>query len=161
MPSLLSICFPKKRHTVAFVANRMNPLRTPSIAVSCCGLNALALCLLTPSPRKNHPCFQLGGQTAKFVEWVYPTQVAHTTSWPLNQASSRKRPLREYLQMQAKRQESAPAKVGSVQSYMRKNQKWMRRDSSRQVHLVPLEGLEPPTVSLGRNCSSIELQRLA
>jgi hypothetical protein len=26
---------------------------------------------------------------------------------------------------------------------------------------VPLEGLEPPTVSLGRNCSSIELQRLA
>lgn len=27
--------------------------------------------------------------------------------------------------------------------------------------LVPLEGLEPPTVSLGRNCSSIELQRLA
>ena len=28
-------------------------------------------------------------------------------------------------------------------------------------HVVPLEGLEPPTVSLGRNCSSIELQRLA
>ena len=27
--------------------------------------------------------------------------------------------------------------------------------------LVPLEGLEPPTVCLGRNCSSIELQRLA
>ncbi|GAB3612131.1 hypothetical protein GCM10027415_04710 [Humibacter ginsengisoli] len=27
--------------------------------------------------------------------------------------------------------------------------------------MVPLEGLEPPTVSLGRNCSSIELQRLA
>lgn len=27
--------------------------------------------------------------------------------------------------------------------------------------VVPLEGLEPPTVSLGRNCSSIELQRLA
>ena len=26
---------------------------------------------------------------------------------------------------------------------------------------VPPEGLEPPTVSLGRNCSSIELQRLA
>ena len=26
---------------------------------------------------------------------------------------------------------------------------------------MPLEGLEPPTVSLGRNCSSIELQRLA
>jgi hypothetical protein len=26
---------------------------------------------------------------------------------------------------------------------------------------VPLEGLEPPTCSLGRNCSSIELQRLA
>jgi site-specific DNA recombinase len=25
---------------------------------------------------------------------------------------------------------------------------------------VPLEGLEPPTLSLGRNCSSIELQRL-
>ena len=25
---------------------------------------------------------------------------------------------------------------------------------------VPLEGLEPPTISLGRNCSSIELQRL-
>jgi site-specific DNA recombinase len=25
--------------------------------------------------------------------------------------------------------------------------------------MVPLEGLEPPTVSLGRNCSSIELQR--
>lgn len=29
------------------------------------------------------------------------------------------------------------------------------------VRSVPLEGLEPPTVSLGRNCSSIELQRLA
>lgn len=28
-------------------------------------------------------------------------------------------------------------------------------------HSVPLEGLEPPTVCLGRNCSSIELQRLA
>ena len=27
--------------------------------------------------------------------------------------------------------------------------------------MVPLKGLEPPTVSLGRNCSSIELQRLA
>src|SRR5690606_14147342 len=27
-------------------------------------------------------------------------------------------------------------------------------------HMVPLEGLEPPTLSLGRNCSSIELQRL-
>ena len=26
-------------------------------------------------------------------------------------------------------------------------------------HTVPLEGLEPPTLSLGRNCSSIELQR--
>ena len=26
---------------------------------------------------------------------------------------------------------------------------------------VPLEGVEPPTVSLGRNCSSIELQRRA
>lgn len=32
---------------------------------------------------------------------------------------------------------------------------------SKDEHLVPLEGLEPPTVSLGRNCSSIELQRLA
>lgn len=32
---------------------------------------------------------------------------------------------------------------------------------SRDEHLVPLEGLEPPTCSLGRNCSSIELQRLA
>ena len=31
----------------------------------------------------------------------------------------------------------------------------------RQKKTVPLEGLEPPTVSLGRNCSSIELQRLA
>ena len=30
-----------------------------------------------------------------------------------------------------------------------------------QKQAVPLEGLEPPTVSLGRNCSSIELQRLA
>ncbi len=30
--------------------------------------------------------------------------------------------------------------------------------SSKQS-LVPLEGLEPPTLSLGRNCSSIELQR--
>ena len=28
-------------------------------------------------------------------------------------------------------------------------------------HMVPSEGLEPPTVSLGRNCSSIELRRLA
>lgn len=26
-------------------------------------------------------------------------------------------------------------------------------------HTVPLEGVEPPTLSLGRNCSSIELQR--
>jgi site-specific DNA recombinase len=34
-------------------------------------------------------------------------------------------------------------------------------EGSREQHLVPLEGLEPPTVSLGRNCSSIELQRLA
>ena len=31
---------------------------------------------------------------------------------------------------------------------------------SQERHLVPLEGLEPPTLSLGRNCSSIELQRL-
>lgn len=31
---------------------------------------------------------------------------------------------------------------------------------SRENSLVPLEGLEPPTLSLGRNCSSIELQRL-
>lgn len=29
----------------------------------------------------------------------------------------------------------------------------------RNRPLVPLEGLEPPTLSLGRNCSSIELQR--
>ncbi len=29
-----------------------------------------------------------------------------------------------------------------------------------QINMVPLEGLEPPTLSLGRNCSSIELQRL-
>ncbi len=29
-----------------------------------------------------------------------------------------------------------------------------------QIKMVPLEGLEPPTLSLGRNCSSIELQRL-
>jgi hypothetical protein len=33
--------------------------------------------------------------------------------------------------------------------------------SCSNTHGVPLEGLEPPTVSLGRNCSSIELQRLA
>ena len=31
---------------------------------------------------------------------------------------------------------------------------------SSKTSLVPLEGLEPPTLSLGRNCSSIELQRL-
>ncbi len=31
----------------------------------------------------------------------------------------------------------------------------------RRKETAPLEGLEPPTVSLGRNCSSIELQRLA
>lgn len=31
---------------------------------------------------------------------------------------------------------------------------------SSDLHRVPLEGLEPPTLSLGRNCSSIELQRL-
>jgi hypothetical protein len=31
----------------------------------------------------------------------------------------------------------------------------------REYRSVPLEGLEPPTCSLGRNCSSIELQRLA
>ena len=30
----------------------------------------------------------------------------------------------------------------------------------REAGSVPLEGLEPPTLSLGRNCSSIELQRL-
>ena len=35
------------------------------------------------------------------------------------------------------------------------------RTMSRLITTVPLEGLEPPTVSLGRNCSSIELQRLA
>ncbi|GAA3734705.1 recombinase family protein [Leifsonia bigeumensis] len=34
-------------------------------------------------------------------------------------------------------------------------------EGSKDELLVPLEGLEPPTVSLGRNCSSIELQRLA
>ncbi len=34
-------------------------------------------------------------------------------------------------------------------------------EGSRDEHLVPLEGFEPPTVSLGRNCSSVELQRLA
>jgi hypothetical protein len=34
-------------------------------------------------------------------------------------------------------------------------------DRWSNASLVPLEGLEPPTVSLGRNCSSIELQRLA
>ncbi len=34
-------------------------------------------------------------------------------------------------------------------------------EGSHHVRMVPLEGLEPPTVSLGRNCSSIELQRLA
>ena len=28
-----------------------------------------------------------------------------------------------------------------------------------RIGQVPLEGLEPPTLSLGRNCSSIELQR--
>ncbi len=32
--------------------------------------------------------------------------------------------------------------------------------SSSKAYMVPLEGLEPPTLSLGRNCSSIELQRL-
>ena len=31
---------------------------------------------------------------------------------------------------------------------------------SSKRSLVPLEGFEPPTVSLGRNCSSVELQRL-
>jgi site-specific DNA recombinase len=36
-----------------------------------------------------------------------------------------------------------------------------RVSDSSKPHMVPLEGLEPPTVSLGRNCSSIELQRLA
>ena len=30
---------------------------------------------------------------------------------------------------------------------------------SSKRSMVPLEGLEPPTLSLGRNCSSIELQR--
>lgn len=30
----------------------------------------------------------------------------------------------------------------------------------RKKETAPLEGLEPPTVCLGRNCSSIELQRL-
>lgn len=33
------------------------------------------------------------------------------------------------------------------------------RTVSFDRHRVPLEGLEPPTLSLGRNCSSIELQR--
>lgn len=33
-------------------------------------------------------------------------------------------------------------------------------DVSSKPSIVPLEGVEPPTVSLGRNCSSIELQRL-
>ena len=35
-----------------------------------------------------------------------------------------------------------------------------KAQSSSRRSLVPLEGLEPPTLSLGRNCSSIELQRL-
>ena len=35
---------------------------------------------------------------------------------------------------------------------------WVK--ASSDLHSVPLEGLEPPTLSLGRNCSSIELQRL-
>ena len=34
-------------------------------------------------------------------------------------------------------------------------------EGCRELGVVPLEGLEPPTCSLGRNCSSIELQRLA
>lgn len=33
-------------------------------------------------------------------------------------------------------------------------------ENCSKPRLVPLEGLEPPTLSLGRNCSSIELQRL-
>ncbi len=35
-----------------------------------------------------------------------------------------------------------------------------RGDGSSKPSTVPLEGFEPPTVSLGRNCSSVELQRL-
>ena len=35
-----------------------------------------------------------------------------------------------------------------------------RGDGSSKSSMVPLEGFEPPTVSLGRNCSSVELQRL-
>ncbi len=48
----------------------------------------------------------------------------------------------------AGQKEEPPAKISLV-------------EGSRDELLVPLEGLEPPTVSLGRNCSSIELQRLA
>ena len=39
--------------------------------------------------------------------------------------------------MQAKRRESAPAKVGLVQSYMRKTQKWMRRDTIIDIGSAP------------------------
>jgi hypothetical protein len=39
--------------------------------------------------------------------------------------------------------------------------KFADQNNFYNISRVPLEGLEPPTVSLGRNCSSIELQRLA
>ncbi|MDQ1574866.1 MAG: site-specific recombinase, partial [Microbacteriaceae bacterium] len=51
------------------------------------------------------------------------------------------------LTTNAGEKEEPPAKISLV-------------EGSRDELLVPLEGLEPPTLSLGRNCSSIELQRL-
>ena len=55
----------------------------------------------------------------------------------------------------------APAPVIPLGNKKEPRTKLSLVEGSREQLLVPLEGLEPPTVSLGRNCSSIELQRLA
>ena len=47
-----------------------------------------------------------------------------------------------------------------VQRYLRNNPVSTSAQHAASARAVPLEGLEPPTLSLGRNCSSIELQRL-
>lgn len=61
----------------------------------------------------------------------------------------------------ARRDVHLAARPGTNQTLM--NAKVLRtrcRATNLRFPMVPLEGFEPPTVSLGRNCSSVELQRL-
>jgi hypothetical protein len=61
--------------------------------------------------------------------------------------------------------ESLPSEISGCGQEVGKNRNIVnladKNARQKLIKVVPLEGLEPPTVSLGRNCSSIELQRLA